>query len=66
MKLYYPEQGVTLSDFYTKITGPMASSGSSKILRNPVLKYVFLLFSAFLPTVPQEPDPFYYGEWQIL
>jgi len=26
----------------------------------------FSLSLCLLPTVPQDPDPFYYGEWQIL
>lgn len=37
-------------------------------VKKPSVEIFFpsLSFSAFLPAVPQEPDPFFYGEWQIL
>ena len=46
------------------------ASGPIWILKNvkkPSVE-IFFPFSLFLPSfpVPQEPDPFYYGEWQIL
>lgn len=51
MRLHHPEQEISLSDFHTETTGPVAPSGSSKMLRSSLLKSFSpsLSFSAFLP-----------------
>lgn len=52
MRLYHSDQRTSLSDFYPENIGPVAPSGVSKMLRNPVLKCVFPL-SLFLSSLPQ-------------
>lgn len=50
IKLYHPKPRVSLSDFYTETIGPVALPGSSKMLRNPVLKYFSLSLFLCLPS----------------
>lgn len=56
-----PERSVSYPKSHKEALGP---SWSSKMFRKPPLKHAPP--SVFLPTVPEETDPFFYGECWVL